>query len=185
MDRLEALSEELAGIIAHSDIPTDPKHSLETREWLLRLRPDASEELQIAALAHDVDRAVPPRTHKLDDESYDDFKARHAKRSAILLGELMRKHGYGGDSIGKATGYVERHEVGGDEESDTLMDADSISYFVDNIDEYFRKNGPERTKQKIAFMYDRATPRARTAIAGIAFRPEIATLMKEVTSGNN
>lgn len=181
MDRFTELQRELADIITHSDVPTDSVHSLSTRRWLLALHPEASEELQIAALAHDIDRAVPPRTTKEKDETYDAFKERHAKRSAQLIADLMQKYGYDEGAIGKTFRFVERHEVGGDPETDFLTDADSISYFEDNIAEYFRKNGYETTKDKVAFMFVRASDRAKNIISKMTFdHPDIARIVKEV-----
>ncbi len=37
-------------------MPEDPRHAENTLDWLLKLKPDADEALQIAALGHDIER---------------------------------------------------------------------------------------------------------------------------------
>ncbi|SVD31636.1 uncharacterized protein METZ01_LOCUS384490, partial [marine metagenome] len=44
-------------VIARSKVPEDPVHAENVLEWVLKLKPDAGEALQLAALAHDIDRA--------------------------------------------------------------------------------------------------------------------------------
>src|SRR5680860_1905457 len=51
---IECAKQRIRLIIAGSHVPEDPCHADNTVEWLLRLEPDASETLQLAALAHDI-----------------------------------------------------------------------------------------------------------------------------------
>ncbi|MCP4825755.1 MAG: DUF4202 domain-containing protein, partial [Shimia sp.] len=58
MTNIECAKQKIRLIIADSRVPEDPHHADNTLEWLLRLEPDAGEALQLAALAHDIDRAI-------------------------------------------------------------------------------------------------------------------------------
>lgn len=164
MQNFDKLTKEIAHLIQEADIHEDVIHSTNTLEWVLKLNPDASEELQIAALAHDIDRAIPPPTKMQTGESYDNYKQRHAKRSAECIAQIMKEQQFANDSIDRVHYLVENHEVGGDEDATILMDADSISYFDVNIQIYYQKRGIEITKSKINFMYSRTTPRAQKYI---------------------
>ena len=63
-----------------------------TLEWLLKLKPDADEALQIAALAHDIERAIEKRKVKRKDyKDYDEFKNAHALNSANISVEITKK----------------------------------------------------------------------------------------------
>ena len=54
----------------------DPIHAENTLKWVLYLKLDANDALQIAALAHDIDRANESRkTLRSDFSDYDAFKA--------------------------------------------------------------------------------------------------------------
>ena len=76
-------------------------HGEETKDWLLRIDPNANWQLQISALAHDIERAVPAiegmtpeRSTREETETYDDYKAKHAKRSAIIVEHIMKLDGF-------------------------------------------------------------------------------------------
>ncbi len=58
MDNFDDLKSEIEETIRNSAVPEDPVHSKNTLEWLLRLNPDADEALKIAALGHDIERAI-------------------------------------------------------------------------------------------------------------------------------
>ena len=130
MNSIDRLKKSVEEIISGSSVPEDPIHSKNTLNWLLKLKLDADEALQIAALGHDIERAVDRRkVHRKDFENYDQFKAAHARNSAEILKEIMLDCGVDEMLIEQVYELVRRHEVGGDERSDLLQDADSISYF--------------------------------------------------------
>ena len=58
MDSFECAKQKIRLIIAGSQVAEDPRHAENTLEWLLRLDANADDTLQIAALAHDIDRAI-------------------------------------------------------------------------------------------------------------------------------
>ncbi|MBL1276993.1 MAG: hypothetical protein COB30_012985 [Ectothiorhodospiraceae bacterium] len=75
-------------MIAGSREPEDSRHADNTLKWLSHLQPGAGEALQLAALAHDIDRAIEETTVKRAD--FDDynafkntFKAAQARHGAI------------------------------------------------------------------------------------------------------
>ena len=80
MDSLDCAKQEIRRVIAASQVPEDPRHADNTLEWLLRLAPDADEALQLAALGHDIDRAIEEvKVRRADFDDYDAFKAAHAR----------------------------------------------------------------------------------------------------------
>ncbi|MCX6726661.1 MAG: DUF4202 family protein [Candidatus Shapirobacteria bacterium] len=177
------LKSEILKIFTDKNIATDPAHSINTYEWLKKIDQNASEELQIAALAHDIDRAIDPIIIQEKNESYDNYKARHALRSSKLITDLMIKHRYSQKSVEKTSLFVKNHEIGGDNDTNILTDADSISYFDTNIDWYYEIKGPEKTKDKIIFMYQRVSPRAKKIIISLKFKnPEIQSIFKKCLS---
>jgi hypothetical protein len=58
MHSIDCVKKRIEEIIKTSPVPEDPIHSKNTLEWLLWLKPDADEALQIAALGHDIERAI-------------------------------------------------------------------------------------------------------------------------------
>ncbi|MBW2400315.1 MAG: DUF4202 family protein [Deltaproteobacteria bacterium] len=181
MDPIERARLRIAEVIAGSSIPEDPRHASNTREWLLRMDPDADAALRLAALGHDIERAISARkVQRTDFDDYDDFKAAHARNGAAILRKIMCECGFGNDAL---TQEVHRlvcaHEVGGDPRSDLLKDADSISYFDVNLPCYFEREGWAETRRRCTWGYLRLSGRARSIVAGLRFDEPLGELMKE------
>jgi hypothetical protein len=149
-------------IISKSGVPEDPVHAENVLEWVLKLKPDADEALQIAALAHDIDRAVEKRKIlRSDFNDYDAFKTAHAKNSARILGEILNECCVEQTIIDEACRLVERHETGGDLCSDLLKDSDSISFFEVNMPLYFQREGYKETLKRCIWGYQRLSPKMK------------------------
>ncbi len=172
MPSLARAERRIAEVIAGSEVPEDPVHSRNTLEWLLRLDPEADPELRIAALGHDIERAVEARkVLRGDFADYDAFKAAHARNSAAMLGVILGECGVRDEALIQG---VQRlvcvHEVGGDPRADLLKDADSLSYFDVNLPLYFERNGWKETRRRCVWGYRRLSERARSLAAGLTGR---------------
>ena len=141
MNNIEYVKNRIRKIIANSSIPEDPLHAENTLEWLLKLDPFADEALQIAALVHDIDRALENKVQRSDFNNFDDFKQAHASNSAKFLRTILEQYKVENSIAKEASRLVELHEVGGDPRSDLLKDADSISFFDVNLPYYFKREG--------------------------------------------
>ena len=181
MNTLEAAKQEIRAIIAQSSVPEDPIHAENTLQWLLKIKPDADDALQIAALAHDIDRASDQKVKRDDYEDYDAFKAAHAKHSANILRDILEAYGVCSYIIDKACRLVLHHEVGGDPEADVLQDADSISYFDSNLPLYYGREGWEETKRRCLWGYRRLSPKMRKVLLSIRHQnPKLNQMLQEV-----
>lgn len=184
MNKITKVEKEIKEILKESPLDFEVKHAELTLKRLLELMPEADNAVQIAALAYDIDRGVYKitETHNLKDfGNIDDFKREHAIRSAKVTKELLEKYDFDRDFIEKVTNIVENHEVGGDKETNALMDSDSISYFDYNIYEYYKKNGPEKTKKKVEFMTSRVSSKGLEVIKSIDYSDEeIKAIVQDV-----
>jgi len=163
-DPLERVRIRIREVIAGSSVPEDPGHSINTLDWLLKFEPDADEALQLAALGHDIDRAVEAsKVLRSNFSDYDEFKANHAKHSAEMLLEILRQCGVEDAALAhELYRLVCAHEVGGDARSDLLMDVDSLSYFDVNLPLYHTRNSRKETLRRCVWGYHRLSERART-----------------------
>jgi hypothetical protein len=171
MDRLERAARRIEEVIAGSTVPEDPEHSRNTLQWLLELDPEADAALQIAALGHDIDRAVEERkVLRADFAEYDAFKAAHARNGAQILRELLEACGIEDAAfLREVHRLVCRHEVGGDTRSDLLVDADSLSYFDVNLPLYFARHGWEETQRRCVWGYRRLSKRSLPVAANLNY----------------
>ncbi len=180
MNSIDRLKKSIEEIISGSSVPEDPVHSKNTLNWLLKLKLDADEALQIAALGHDIERAIDQRKVRREDfEHYDEFKAAHAHNSAEILKEVMLDCGVDSTLIEQVYDLVNRHEVGGDERSDLLKDADSVSYFDVNLPHYYNRHGWDETKRRCLWGYNRLSEKMKILAAKLTFEnDELRALMR-------
>ena len=158
MDSIDCVKKTIEGFIEKSLVSEDPFHAKNTLEWLLKLKPDADEALKIAALGHDIERAIEHRKIKRKDyRSYDEFKEAHALNSARILEEIMKECNVRKELIDDVFFLVSHHETGGTRRADVLRDADSISFFHVNLPYYFIRNGIEETKKRYLWGYKKLT----------------------------
>ena len=171
MDRLERAARRIEEVIAGSTVPEDPEHSRNTLQWLLELDPEVDAALQIAALGHDIDRAVEERkVLRADFAEYDAFKAAHARNGAQILRELLEACGIEDAAfLREVHRLVCCHEVGGDPRSDLLVDADSLSYFDVNLPLYFARHGWEETQRRCVWGYRRLSKRSLPVAANLNY----------------
>lgn len=161
---IKQLENEIERIISESPVKTDLNHAKTTVKIVKQLKPDADDTLLIAALAHDIERCYlvdkENIAEKFDD--YKTYKRLHAEKGSQIIAGLMKKYNFDNNFTNKVIKLVKNHESGGDDESNILMDADTISFFIENLDNYITDFGIEKTKKKIDFMFNRiVSPQAR------------------------
>lgn len=73
--------------------------------------------------------------------------------------KFLAGKGASDDFIARVAHLISRHEVGGDDAQNALMDADSVSFFETNAENFVRKKAPKegyvKVKSKLDWMYDR------------------------------
>lgn len=167
-------------IISGSIVKEDLVHSKLVHQNVLCLNPKASEALQIAALAHDIDRGIKEKRIKREDyKNYNKYKHDHALQSAKIISEILVKIGYNDNFIKKVKILVEQHEIGRKGNVKILKEADSISFFQYNFPYYLKTHTKEQTKDKIRFMYNRLSYKAKGEIKKIKLSDKLNKLFLE------
>ncbi|MCQ9205991.1 MAG: DUF4202 domain-containing protein [Omnitrophica bacterium] len=184
MDDINYLKRKIKEIIKESPVPEDLVHSKNTLEWLLKLNPDADEALQIAALGHDIERAIEGRKVKREDyKNYNEFKDAHALNSAKVMTEIMKECNMSKRLADDIFSLVRYHETGNTKRSDILRDADSISFFHVNLPYYFIRNGAEETKKRCSWGYRRISEHLQPIVAELVYRnKELEALVRTCIS---
>ena len=182
MDSVEAAKQRIREIVAGSRVPEDPRHAENTLAWLRTLAPQADQALQIAALAHDIDRAVEAqKVRRADyDGDYDAFKAAHAQHGAQMLQAILDQCAVAKPIADEACRLVSLHEIGGDPRADLLKDADSISYFKVNLPLYYQREGWEETLRRSLWGYRRLSAAMQKIAQNITYdNPILTRLLRE------
>jgi hypothetical protein len=180
------VQQEILEIISQSHIPEDYPHAKSVREWVLKLKPDAGFALQIAALAHDIERALAEgKVKRKEYRDYNAFKKAHAANSALIVSEILNKYPLDKNTKNRITHLVEQHEfvTDNDRELSVLTDADSISFFEVNLPFYFQRNSEQETFFRMRWGYKRLSGRAKRVIRKFDYRNErVNHLLKKCIS---
>jgi len=159
-------------------VRADYEHALDVWQWVLRLRPEASGALQVAALFHDIERLTSEADVRVEQHAADylAFKLQHASRGAGLL---LRALAPIDDTalVTRAAELVARHEQPGDDsELRDLNDADALSFFALNSAGFFSYFGPEHTEKKVRYTVRRiSSVKARALLGSLRLEPFVAS----------
>jgi hypothetical protein len=180
MDNFDRIKRKIKSIISGSKIPEDPEHAQNTLEWLLRLKPNADQALQISAFGHDIERAIDRRKVKRQDyPDYDSFKDAHAQNNALILREIMQDYYIQQELIGEVFRIVTRHEIGGDARSELIRDADGVSFFEINLPLFFEREGWKKTMRRCLWGYGRLSRETKHKVQAFVYdNVEINSLIK-------
>ncbi len=148
-------------------------HFIRTVYWLKVLSSEADEALLVAAVSHDIERAFRKddvlEKRKAAGLADLDFLRAHEERGAEIIAKFLRSTGAGEDFIERVIMLVSRHEEGGNDDQNLLKDADSLSFFENNVPLFLKKVsselGKEKVKEKFDWMFERITSEEAKEIA--------------------
>ncbi len=183
MNKFDFVVEEIKAITKNAADKTEYGHSQSVWQWVLQLKPDADIALQIAALGHDIDRSFQDyRIMKARFATYDEYKKTHVLLSAKIICDILKKHDFDQVTIDKVRHLIENHEIGGEGDIAILTEADSMTFF-NNLQHYRDNHTAQETIDKIKFMYNRLSDKAKLMVKEIDFNnTESEKLFKEATS---
>jgi hypothetical protein len=163
-------------------VRADYNHALDVWQWALRLDGNASLELQLAALFHDVERLVSEADARVEHlaDDYQRFKDAHAVAGAAITREALRDCGANERTCARVAELIAAHErpAATDAEVALLNDADALSFFSLNSSGYADYFGPAQTAKKVAYTLARMRPAARGRLASVRLRPDVAALVR-------
>jgi len=167
MNKFDLVLKEINTITKNAEDKTEHGHSQSVWQWTLKLKPDADAALQIAALGHDIDRSFEDyRQMKARHETYAEYKKEHVLQSAKIICDILKKHNFDKTTIKKVKQLIEDHEIGGKGDVEILITADSLAFF-NNLVHYQEEHTEQETLDKIKYMYDRLSDKAKSMIKKI------------------
>ncbi len=165
-------------------VRADFDHAIDVWQWVLRISPEASAALQVAALFHDVERLRSEAEQRIEHQApdYKAFKREHAEQGAQVLLAELRKLRLPKEVSLRAYDLVRRHEEPSDDlELCCLNDADALSFFTLNSEGYLAYFGAEQTAKKVAYTLARMGEAARGRLARVRLPPRVGAMIGEAT----
>lgn len=123
--------------------PKELTHARMLSEWIRRLRPDASEELLLAARAHHIRRwAIARDTFPAGRRGYLRWRTALHGLHAAETGEILSEVGYAPEIVARVQQLVRKHNLRRDAEVQTLEDGLCLVFLETQLSA-LRKEHPE------------------------------------------
>lgn len=131
-------------------------------QWVLKLRPDASEELRLAARCQHLCRWMVPRdSHPMTRAGYlkwrEGLKHFHARKA----GEILREVGYAEETISRVQKLNLKKDFPNDAETRVLEDALCLVFLERQLDDLAAKTTDEKMINALQKAWNKMTPAAR------------------------
>lgn len=164
------------------------KHFKRTVYWTKKLKPDADKALLIAAIAHDIERAFRKSvSHEQVKESAKGFSDKkyigpHQREGAEIIADFLKREGADRRLIRRVKMLISKHEIGGNADQDLLKDADSISFFENNVTNFIKlmpEMKAEKINSKFDWMFNRITSKKAKVIVSPWYKDAINQLKQK------
>jgi len=148
-------------------------------DWVLRLCPEASEELRLAARSQHLRRwAIPRDSYPMTRAGYLQWREALKKFHAQKAGEILRETGYPEATITRVQRLNLKKDFPQDAETRVLEDALCLVFLEHQLPELAAKQSEEKMLDVLRKSWKKMTPAAHTAALALSYRPEDKALLE-------
>jgi hypothetical protein len=127
------------------EFPKELLYSMRITEWLHRLAPDASEELQLAARGHHISRwAIPRKNYEMNRKGYLLWRTALKKFHAEKIGKILDQCGYDPDIIRRVQSLIMKERLKADPETQLLEDVICLVFLEYELNDFSQKHNEEK-----------------------------------------
>ncbi|MCY4109833.1 MAG: DUF4202 domain-containing protein [Chloroflexi bacterium] len=173
--RIVVHGEERQKELAHSELMT---------RWVERLRPDAGDELLIAARAHHIRRwEIPRSSYPAGRKAYLQWRTALHRFHAEATGEILTKVGYEQDFIERVQRIVSKHNLRRDAEVQTLEDALCLVFLETQSSDLRNEHGDEKVLEILVKTLKKMSDRAKELALELEMPKEDRGLLERAVGG--
>ena len=148
-------------------------------DWVLKLEPNASEALQLAAHCQHICRWTIPRdSYPMTRVGYLQWRESLKKFHAQKAGEILREVGYGDDVIGRVQSLNLKKNFPSDPESRVLEDALCLIFLKYQFADLANKAGRDKMIVVLQKSWKKMTPQARGVALKLSYAPREKELLE-------
>jgi hypothetical protein len=160
--------------------PRERIYSQWLTDWVLRLRPDASEALRLAARSQHLCRWIIPRdSYPMTRAGYLQWRTVLKKFHAEKAGEILREVGYPSSMIDRVQALNLKKDLARDPECQTLEDALCLVFLEHQLAELASKSTEEKVVNALRKSWEKMSPAGRAAAVKLNFGPTEKALLEK------
>jgi hypothetical protein len=153
-------------------------------DWALRLCPDASEELRLAARCQHLCRwEIPRQSYPMTRAGYLQWRATLKKFHAQKAGEILREAGYAEDVIHRVQDLNLKKNFPSDPESRVLEDALCLVFLEFQFAELAARSDDDKMINALRKSWQKMTEPARGEALKLNFGPREKALLERALNG--
>ncbi|MFQ5779258.1 MAG: DUF4202 domain-containing protein [Nitrospiria bacterium] len=151
--------------------------------WLMRLAPDASEPLRLAARCQHIARWQIPRTdYPMDRRGYHQWRTALNRFHAKKAGEILREVGYDDETVTRVQGFMLKKRLKADPEMQLLEDVICLVFLESYFADFSKKHDENKLIIIVQKTWKKMSPRGHEAALQLNLRPEDLALIKKALS---
>ena len=166
--------------------PKELAHSELMTLWVGRLRPDAGDELLVAARAHHIRRWEIPRSdYPMDRKGYLRWRTTLYAFHADKASEILRAAEYDDETIERVRTLLQKRNLRTDADVQTLEDAAALVFLAHHLDDFLKRDdiGEEKAIDIIRKTWKKMTERGHEAAAALELSAEATALLERALTG--
>jgi len=164
--------------------PRELLYARRLRDWVLRLCPDATEELRLAARCQHICRwEIPRNSYLMTRAGYLQWRASLKKFHAQKAGEILRDVGYGEDAVRRVQDLNLKKNFPNDPEGRVLEDALCLVFLQFQFADLAAKTVEDKTINALRKSWQKMTDAARAEALKLDFGPREKALLERALKG--
>jgi hypothetical protein len=164
--------------------PRELLYAQRLTDWVLRLCPNATEELRLAARCQHICRwEIPRDSYPMTRAGYLKWRADLKKFHAQKSGEILREAGYDDETIRRVQDLNLKKNFPNDPETRTLEDALCLVFLEFQLADLAAKTAEEKTVNALQKSWQKMTDDARTEALKLNYAPREKALLQRALNG--
>lgn len=148
-------------------------------DWVLKLSPDASEELRLAARCQHLRRwEIPRSSYPMDRPGYLKWRADLKKFHAEKAGEILREVGYPESVITRVQELNLKKNFPADAECRVLEDALCLVFLEHQLTDFAAKTADDKVITALQKSWKKMTPAAHAEALNLSYGPRETALIE-------
>jgi hypothetical protein len=166
-------------VIDGTEQPYELAYSKWLTEWVLRLNPEASEALRLAARCQHLCRwEIPRSSYEMDRTGYLKWRTELKKLHAAKSAEILSAVGYPPEVVQKVQDLNLKKNLGGDPECQVLEDALCLVTLQHQLTDLMRKTDPEKMVTILQKTWKKMSPQGHEAALKLSYSDQEKALLQ-------
>ncbi len=171
-------------LVAGVPRPRELVYAERLTDWVLRLKPVASEALRLAARCQHLCRWMIPRSrYPMDRAGYLRWRTELKKFHAEKAGAILREVGYGAELVGQVQALNLKKDFPRDPDSRVLEDALCLVFLQFQFADLASKTDADKMLNALRKSWQKMTEPARAEALKLPFAPREKALLEQALQG--